>query len=193
MNRVERYIKGLRITGTHRERSSRTFRVLGLTKTAAKDTLFNQQGPNGAASTDTIDVTSYFKQAYNMTLAYSALPCVIVSKSVVMPMKICTVVEGQRYPKKLDGPQTADLIKFACLDPVTRASNIEDGLRILSYAKSDYLEDFGLKVSNEMVSIQARVLETPKIIYRTTTGVASFLPMNGSWNMTNKKLLQAAT
>ncbi|GJJ79067.1 eukaryotic translation initiation factor 2C [Entomortierella parvispora] len=177
LNRLERHIKGLRIQGTHRERSSRSFRILGLTKTAANDTLFSRHGQDGAAATDMIDVASYFKKAYNMTLSFPALPCVIVGKSAMLPLEVCTVVEGQRYPKKLDGSQTSDLIKFACLDPITRANNIKDGLRILSYAESDYLKDFGLKISNEMISIQARVLDPPKINYRTATGETGFLPM----------------
>ncbi|KAG0045010.1 hypothetical protein BGZ83_009745 [Gryganskiella cystojenkinii] len=193
--KVERYIKGLRVTAIHRTRSTKTFKIFNLTEKSAKDTCFSQRvnkdDPNSKEFET--DVASYFMKAYNMTLTYPTLPCVAIGKFAMLPIEVCSVVEGQRYPKKLDERQTADMIKFTCQPPSARANSIKDGLRILNYEGNEFLKDFGMKVANEMVTIQARVLNPPTVSYHSSSRDASFVPRDGAWNLKDKKVVVGST
>ena len=108
-------------------------KIFSITEKSAKDTCFTQRiNKDDPKSKEVeIDVVTYFKNAYNMTLRYPMLPCVAIGKFAMLPIEVCSVVEGQHYPKKLDEKQTADMIKFASQPPTSRASNIKDGLLIL--------------------------------------------------------------
>jgi len=190
-------IKGLRIKATHRQLSpSKTFKIFGLTRTSARDTVFKQlingEGPKAEPVEVETNVADYFQEAYRLGLKYPMLPCVIVGRTAMLPLEVCFVVEGQRYQKKLDERQTADMIKFTCQPPTVRANNIRDGLRILKYDRNDYLKDFGLKVSSEMATIQARVLAAPTINYNPTSREPNIRPQFGAWNLINKKVLRGA-
>ncbi|GJJ69239.1 eukaryotic translation initiation factor 2C [Entomortierella parvispora] len=194
--KVERVIKGLRIRATHRQLSSKTFKIFGLTNTSAKDTVFNQvvngKDPNAEPVEVKTNVAAYFKTVYNVALTFPGLPCVIVGRTAMLPLEVCEVVQGQRYHKKLDEKQTADMIKFTCQPPAVRANNIRDGLRILNYDRNDFLKDFGLKVSSEMATIQARILPVPTINYNPASRDPNIRPQFGAWNLIGKKVLRGA-
>ncbi|KAF9087913.1 eukaryotic translation initiation factor 2C, 2 [Mortierella sp. AD031] len=197
--KVEKTIKGLRFTVSHRERAKRSFKVFSLTETSAKDTKFKLQprgdaDPNAPPEEETeTDLVTYFKKAYNITLQFPMLPCVQAGKNITLPLELCSVVEGQRYMKKLDERQTADMIKFTSQPPAARANNIKDGLKILKYDDNEFLKDFGMKVSNEMVQIKARVLAAPTVCYHPQSRDANFVPRDGAWNLMNKKVSQGTT
>lgn len=183
---------------SHRERAKRSFKVFALTVTAAKDTKFNLQ-PRGNGDPATpeeeveTDLVTYFKKAYNINLNFPMLPCVQAGKSIILPIELCSVIEGQRYMKKLDERQTADMIKFTSQPPHARANNIKDGLKILKYDDNEYLKEFGMKVSNEMVQIKARVLPAPTVCYHAQSRDANFVPRDGAWSLMNKKVTQGTT
>jgi len=193
--KVEKMIKGLRITVTHRERSSRSFKIFGITNKAASDSRFSSRVDRDDPQSKEIetDIVTYFKETYNMVLKYPMLPCIVVGKFVILPLEVCFVIPGQRYVKKLDERQTADMIKFTCQPPNARANNIKDGLRILNYEGNEFLKDFGMKVSSEMMTIKARILPAPTVVYSPSTRENSFVPRDGSWNLRDKKVVQGAT
>src|SRR5579864_6472095 len=95
--------------------------------------------------------------------------------------------------RKLNERQTADMIKFTCQPPNVRAYKISKSLQILNYRQNEYMQQFGLQVSNEMAVVQARVLPPPKIQYHHSSREASFTPRNGAWNMRYKKVATGAT
>ncbi|KAG0302454.1 Eukaryotic translation initiation factor 2C [Dissophora globulifera] len=198
--RVERQIKGIRILVEHRQKTKRTFKMLGLTKTSARETVFKlstdrMRGQGGEAAEPEVemDIVSYFKNVYNINLVYPTLPCVRVGKNIALPMELCRVVEGQRYQKKLDERQTADMIAFTSQTPSLRANAIRDGVRLLNYQQNEHLQDFGMKVSNEMAIIKARVLPPPLIAYHPTSQEPRVVPRDGAWNLKGKRLSMAAT
>ncbi|KAF9945058.1 eukaryotic translation initiation factor 2C, 2 [Modicella reniformis] len=154
--KVEKSIKGLRVTVNHRERSKRPFKIFGLTVKSAKDHKFSLESKDGKAAAQQTSVEAYFKSTYNIKLQFPTLPCVQVGKTACVPLELCSVIEGQRYPKKLDAAQTSDMIKFTCQPPEKRANIIKDGLKILNYDRNEYLKDFGLKISTEMATVNAR-------------------------------------
>ncbi|RIA84423.1 Piwi domain-containing protein [Glomus cerebriforme] len=186
--KLEKALKNLKIYVTHRgeNASKRRLRITKLTSTAATHTKFEVNGVQK-------DVATYFQETYNKCLQYPFLPCVVVRKETCFPMEVCNIVEGQRYMRKLNEKQTADMIKFTCQPPSVRANKITQGLQILDYRQNEYMQQFGLKVSNEMAVVQARVLPAPKLQYHPTSRDASFVPNNGSWNLRDKKVATGAT
>ena len=97
---------------SHRDRAKRSFKVFALTETAAKDTKFKLQprgngGPAAPEEEIETDLVTYFKKAYNISLNFPMLPCVQAGKNITLPIEMCSVIEGQRYMKKLDERQTA--------------------------------------------------------------------------------------
>jgi hypothetical protein len=95
--------------------------------------------------------------------------------------------------RKLNERQMADMIKFTCQPPSSRANKIAQGIDILNYRQNEYMQQFGLCVSNEMITTQARVLPTPTLHYHPASKEDTFIPTNGSWNLRNKKFATGAT
>ncbi|CAG8488744.1 11583_t:CDS:10 [Funneliformis caledonium] len=186
--RAEKTLKNLKIRVIHRGEatSKRNFKIVKLTPTPASQTRFD------AGDGTTIDVASYFAKTYGRRLSYPFLPCAIVQKNVYLPLEVCEVIEGQRHIRKLNEKQTADMIKFTCQSPHMRANKIKQGVDILSYRKNDYLKQFGLEVTNDMIVIQARVLPVPTLQYHPSSREHTFQPRDGSWNLKDKKVAQGA-
>jgi hypothetical protein len=95
--------------------------------------------------------------------------------------------------RKLNERQTADTMKFTCQPPQSRADKIRQSIEILDYRQNEYMHQFGLCVSNEMIITQARVLPTPILHYHPVSRESTFVPKNGSWNLKNKKVATGAT
>jgi hypothetical protein len=93
--RLERFLKGLRICVTHRgeAHSRRSFRIIGITLTSASDTMFDHDSSQ-------INVASYFATTYRRRLNYPHLPCVVVKRNIFFPMEVCEVIEVIFFLKK---------------------------------------------------------------------------------------------
>src|SRR2546430_9558186 len=89
--------------------------------------------------------------------------------------------------------QTAEMIKYACNSPNIRANKIKKGIDILNYRSNDHMNQFGMKVSNEMTTVQARILPTPTINYNSSSKNESFIPKNGIWNLADKKVAKGGS
>ncbi|PKY52662.1 Piwi-domain-containing protein [Rhizophagus irregularis] len=160
--KVEKIIKNLRISDNHIPKNRRKFKIEKLTQSSASNTI---------------------------RLLYPVLPCVVVGKNYYLPIEVCDVIPGQRHIQKLNEIQTADMYKFTCQPPSTRANKIMAGLNILDYRNNEYLKQFGMAVSNDMTVVNARILPTPTIQYHQTSSenriepkVASGATL-GSWSV----------
>ncbi|OAQ24024.1 Piwi-domain-containing protein [Linnemannia elongata AG-77] len=184
--KLEKSLRGLLIKVTHRGDVRRSFKISKLTLTPASSTFFMKENTRTT-------VAAYFLQAYGRRLQYPFMPCVVTGKDVFLPMEICSVIEGQRHVKKLNETQTAEMIKFTCQPPQVRANKIKDGLQILNYHENEFLNDFGMRVANEMVQVDARVLPAPTISYHPSSRPATFVPRDGSWDLRGKRVTAGAT
>ncbi|KAF8918027.1 eukaryotic translation initiation factor 2C, 3, partial [Dissophora ornata] len=180
-------MRRLIIKVTHRGEIKRTFKITKITETPASRTEFTRDGDGTK-----IDVATYFFETYGRQLRYPFMPCVVTGREVYLPMEVCTVVEGQRIPKKLTVQQTADMIKFTTQSPHVRANRIRDGLKLLKYDDNEFLKDFGVKVATEMAEVQARVIPPPSISYHRSSRMANFVPKDGAWNLRDKKVAMGA-
>ncbi|CAG8434696.1 7785_t:CDS:10 [Diversispora eburnea] len=187
--KIEKALKNLKVKVIHRGEatSRRRFKISKITATPANQTRFD------AGDGHTTDVADYFARTYNQRLTYPHLPCIVVRKDIFLPLEVCEVIEGQRHIRKLNEKQTADMIRFTCQAPHLRANKIKQGVDILNYRGNEYLQQFGLVVSNDMAVVPARVLPTPTLQYHPSSREASFIPREGSWNLRDKKVAQGAT
>lgn len=189
VQKLERALKGLKVQVNHRRIQSK-FKILRLTTSPADQTRFTLE--DGTE----ITVAQYFQHQYNLRLSFPGLPCVITrrrNQDNYFPMEVCELVPGQRFMKKLNEKQTAEMIKFTCQRPSVRANKIMDGFNLLQYKNNPYMQQFGVNVNPEMSIVDARVLDTPKISYSLTEPDSTFAPQGGAWNLRGKKVAVGAT
>lgn len=189
--KLEKSVKGLKVTLIHRKDTQRKYKILRVTPSSADRTVFKDD-QTGTEQT----VPQYFQERYNRRLAFSFLPCVVLrggKREQFLPMELCQVVPAQRFMKKLNEKQTAEMIKFTCQKPSVRANKINDGFQLLKYKDNEYMQQFGMTVKPEMTIVDARVLPTPQISYNPSSADGVFQPQNGAWNLRGKKVAHGAT
>lgn len=85
------------------------------------------------------------------------------------------------------------MIKFTCQPPHVRSNKIAAGATILQQKDNEYLKDFGVSFSQEMLALEARILPPPAISYHPASREATFTPKEGTWNLKEKMLAQGVT
>jgi hypothetical protein len=86
--KLDKALKHLKIYVTHRGENAqkKRLRITKVSEYSAQNTKFEIDGRQ-------TDVASYFQRTYNKCLQYPFLPCVIVRKTISLPMEVCNVVE----------------------------------------------------------------------------------------------------
>jgi eukaryotic translation initiation factor 2C len=114
------------------------------------------------------------------------------------------VPPGQKYPRKLDELQTANMIKMTATKPADRQRRIENSQTTMGYTENPYMEgsfekhclmisDFGVRVSPNLVTCQGRVLDPPKLKYHPSSRESTLTPRDGGWNLRDKRVPIGAT
>jgi eukaryotic translation initiation factor 2C len=189
--KIERALKGLKIVVNHRGQIRRKYKIAKLSSGDAKSTKFTLNDSDKAVS-----VAEYFKDKYSLDLQYPNFPVIVIGdddRQVFLPFEICDIVPGQRHLKKLNEKQTSEMIKFTCQAPHVRSNKISTGMTLLHQRDDEYLRQFGIQVSNEMMTIPARVLPAPTLSYHPASKEPTIQPKEGSWNLRDKMLAQGAT
>ncbi len=185
--RFDKEIKGLKIEVTHLS-YPRKYKVLSVTRDTAEKLTFPLD--NGTKST----VVAYFKKQHHLTLRYPHLPCLHVgqkTKNVYIPLECCKIVGGQRCTRKLNENQTANMIRAITKPADVRQREINETFRSSGIACDPVLKDFGISVSDKMVTVPARVLDPPPLQYDQMRVIT---PANdkGAWEMRGR-FYEAAT
>ncbi|KAL8140371.1 hypothetical protein V2J09_006392 [Rumex salicifolius] len=172
--KLKRALKGLRVSTYHG--AKRDHKVIGVS------TL-----PAHRETTTTKSIAQYFKEKYNITLRYPSLPCLQCGSSknpISLPMEVCYIIEGQKYPRKLDMNQVTALLKATCQRPYAREKSIKDMVKDTNYNADELVNrEFKLHVSDNITTVEARVLPPPMLSYGHNTSVT---PKFGTWNMIDK-------
>lgn len=136
-----------------------------------------------------VSVADYFQKTYKMSLKYPNFPLVSkASRGTKFPMEVLSIVPSQRMAGRLNGQQTADMIKATCQKPDARLRQIENGVReTLKYDTNEYLKEFGIKVQSEMMTIDARVLPAPKLDFARS----SIQGAGGVWNLRDHQVVDS--
>ena len=132
---LQRFISGIRImtNAANQQGRPRTPRVVKkLSATGAASLTFTlREGGN-------LTVAQYFQRTYNRPLQYPNALCVEVGNGALIPLELCTVVEGQIMRKQVPPEKTRDVLSFATKKPSDRLASIARGLGVrvpLSFVK----------------------------------------------------------
>jgi len=186
--KLEKFIKNLQTTVTFRSSGKTRYKILGLLKTSPGKTFF--QDNEGKEKS----VEELFQETYKLRLNYPQLPCVQVGKDrpIYIPMEGLAIVKGQRYMRKLNDRQTADMIKITCQKPHDRAGRITAAMNDLERDGSAVHAKYNIAVGTSMVKVDARVLPAPTVIYNDKWPQATITPEGGAWNLRDKGVFRGA-
>uniref|UniRef100_A0ACD5X752 Uncharacterized protein n=1 Tax=Avena sativa TaxID=4498 RepID=A0ACD5X752_AVESA len=183
--KLKRALRGVRVVATHRTDKKIRYKITGITAAPLKDLTFDQDGTRTS-------VVQYFKNQYNYSLKYTNWPCLQAgndSKPIYLPVEVCSIVEGQRYSRKLNERQVTGILKMTCERPPQREKSILDIVNRNNYDNDQYSKEFGMKVTNQLALVDARVLPPPRLKYHDSGRDKVCDPSVGQWNMFNKKFV----
>ncbi|KAK7042157.1 protein argonaute-2 [Favolaschia claudopus] len=187
--KLSRFIAGIRVDTRDPRRpnapGSRPPRVVRkLSQEGASEVTFMMR--DGRSMT----VARYFEETTGTALRFPTLLCAEVGQGALIPLELCFVLRGQLVRKEIPDEKKADLVAFATKKPKERLESITKGMDILAYGQSEYVRKFGLTVTPQVVSTQARVLNPPTLKYGQGSKAPNVQPRNGSWNMADKKFFR---
>ncbi|KAI3676986.1 hypothetical protein L1987_86603 [Smallanthus sonchifolius] len=180
--KVKRALRGVRVE-VRRPDYLRRYKFQDLTRQPVNQLTFPDE--TGA----TISVVQYFREKYNTQLRFPLLPAIQAgteAKPIYLPMEICWLVVGQRYALKLNEKQVTNLLRATCQRPMEREDSIMKTMQSNNYNGDDLVnKDFGMRLREQLTSIDARVLPPPPLKYH---GSSEVNPQVGQWNMINLKM-----
>ncbi|KAK1371926.1 Argonaute 1 [Heracleum sosnowskyi] len=185
--KIKKALRGVKVEVLHRGTMRRKYRICGLTSQATRELTFPVDERGTMKS-----VVEYFRETYDFTLKQTQWPCLQVGnpqRPNYLPMEVCKIVEGQRYSKRLNKQQITALLKVTCQRPIDREADILRTVKHNAYDNDPYAKEFGIKISDKLASVEARVLSPPWLKYHDTGREKECLPQVGQWNMMNKKMV----
>ncbi|CAL9112553.1 unnamed protein product [Musa textilis] len=185
--KIKKALRGVKVEVTHRGNMRRKYRISGLTSQATRELTFPVDERGTMKS-----VVQYFQETYGFTIQHTNWPCLQVGNQQrpnYLPMEVCKIVEGQRYSKRLNERQITALLKVTCQRPQDRELDIIETVHHNAYHEDPYAQEFGIKISEKLASVEARVLPAPWLKYHDTGREKDCLPRVGQWNMMNKKMV----
>ncbi|KAG0548151.1 hypothetical protein BDA96_01G142000 [Sorghum bicolor] len=187
--KLKKVLKGVRVVATHRRDIAIRYKITGITSLPLNDLTFDQDGTR-------VSVVQYFKHQYNYCLKHIHWPCLQAgsdSRPTYLPMEVCNILEGQRYSRKLNERQVTSILKMACERPTQREGSILEVVNRNNYGNDHCAKEFGIKVTNELALVDARVLPAPTLKYHDSGREKVCSPSIGQWNMNNKRLIDGVS
>jgi eukaryotic translation initiation factor 2C len=188
--KVKRALRAVKVKLSH-GKYVKSYKITGVTDLPVGRLMFTLDDNQTQTS-----VAQYFRDRYKIVLKFPNLPALQAgssSKPVYLPMELCTIVEGQRYSKKLNETQVTNLLRATCQRPLDREGNIVEMVKKNEFDKNELVsKQFGIDVTKNMTMIEARVLDPPQVKYNTSGRESTVNPRFGSWNMINKKMYEGA-
>uniref|UniRef100_A0A0D9WUD8 Piwi domain-containing protein n=1 Tax=Leersia perrieri TaxID=77586 RepID=A0A0D9WUD8_9ORYZ len=185
--KIKKALRGVKVEVTHRGNMRRKYRISGLTSQTTRELTFPVDQGGTVKS-----VVQYFQETYGFAIQHTYLPCLQVGNQQrpnYLPMEVCKIVEGQRYSKRLNQSQIRTLLEETCQRPHDRERDIVQMVNHNSYHEDPYAKEFGIKISERLASVEARILPAPRLKYNETGREKDCLPRVGQWNMMNKKMV----
>ncbi|XP_051123285.1 protein argonaute 1 [Andrographis paniculata] len=189
--KIKKALRGVKVEVTHRGNMRRKYRICGLTSQATRELTFPVDEHGTMKS-----VVEYFRETYGFVIQHTQWPCLQVGNTQrpnYLPMEVCKIVEGQRYSKRLNERQITQLLKVTCQRPQERENDILQTVRHNAYAQDPYAQEFGIKISERLAQVEARVLPAPWLKYHDSGRERDCLPQVGQWNMMNKRMVNGGT
>ncbi|KAG4079208.1 hypothetical protein HA402_004583 [Bradysia odoriphaga] len=185
-----REIKDLQIEVTHRGTSRRKYRVCNVTRRPAGIQTFPLRLENG----ETVECTvkKYFADKYQITLKHPHLQCLQVGREeehIYFPFELCSIVAGQLCrSKKMTDMQRSTMIKETSCSAPERQREIINLVRQVDFDNDEYMQGFGITISNSMMEANGRVLQPPIVQYAGRGFSQKARPNHGVWDMRGRRL-----
>ncbi|KAL8829584.1 MAG: hypothetical protein Q9191_001935 [Dirinaria sp. TL-2023a] len=162
---------------------------------SAKDTKFRCKELDNV---NDVSVEYFFQKKHGITLQKAWAPLVDVrapkaTSPVWIPPELCEVLPHQLYRRVVPADLTSLMIKAALQPPREKAQSIlGEGCQTLGIAEDqDDPTGFRLEVQPRMITVEARILDAPMVIYQAinpaTPMPKAFQPTDGSWNLMGVK------
>ncbi|CAL1702590.1 unnamed protein product [Somion occarium] len=161
--------------------------IKSIARTPASRTTFHCEEFGG-----NISVEEYYKRKYNIKLQHADdLPLIDVSgfgrPPSYLPAELCEIPPNQAFHGLLSDKATAEMIKIACNIPAYNADAIVNQgfpqLGLDPNAPAGPLQGFGISVSNDMTVVPARILDAPRVAYKSGQPNVR----DASWNILDVK------
>lgn len=175
---VANKLKALKVRAIH---NGITYKVHGFTRDGPDSMTF--EDPSGRP----ITVSEYFANSYGLRLKYGNLPCVKThpKRNTFLPIEVLVVVENQRMMGLLSPEQTAIMVRHASTRPHEKRQAAMTTMQTVGMNRDRMCRDFGIKADEKLVTVQARVLPSPKMLYTPkgtqSKGMANTSVNNGQW------------
>nr|XP_019005135.1 uncharacterized protein I203_01979 [Kwoniella mangroviensis CBS 8507]OCF68596.1 hypothetical protein I203_01979 [Kwoniella mangroviensis CBS 8507] len=183
--KLKKLFWGAKYTLTYRA-TTRPFRIEGFTTETAAQIRFEINEHNSPQK-KMVSAVEYFKSLYNLTIRHPDLPMIVTGKNrgrKLIPMEFVQLTEFNGIPfTAVSSTQTAEMIKVAAKAPADRRKKIMGWRAKLDYSRLPKIRDWCLEVSPDMVRLQARILDPPKVNYKGR----AVTPINGAWNLNDNK------
>nr|CAD1819865.1 unnamed protein product [Ananas comosus var. bracteatus] len=189
---IKKALRGIRVEATHRRDKCIRYRISGVTSVPMNQLMFpvDEQGTM-------ISVVQYFREQYRYSLKYIHWPCLQAGndkRPIYLPMEVCKIVEGQRYAKKLNERQVANILRATCQRPQQREQSILEMAAFNDYKNDKYAKEFGMTIADQLVSFNLELAcQIFQLKYHESGRERSCNPAVGQWNMINKKMVNGGT
>uniref|UniRef100_J3M1E5 Protein argonaute 2 n=2 Tax=Oryza brachyantha TaxID=4533 RepID=J3M1E5_ORYBR len=193
LEKLKNKITGQRVTVNHR-RTKQKYIVHGLTDKPASQITFVD-----SESGQTKRLIDYYSQQYDKVIKYPMLPCLDLSKSKdkqnYVPIELCELLEGQRYPKESLHRDFDKKLKQMALIPAPKRKqeildlvNAEDGP-----CRGEIAQQFGISLDVQMMEVTGRILPPPSLKLSSSNGQPTNFNIdkpNCQWNLKSTKLAE---
>ncbi|KAK6945508.1 Piwi domain [Dillenia turbinata] len=194
---VEIVLKGLKVSVTHR-RTKQKFLIVGLSDRDTRDIDFDYQDPSGQIPPKRVFLVDYFSEKYGVNIQHLNIPCLDLGKNNkqnFVPMELCVLVEGQRYPKDDLGREAGRTLKSLSLAPPSDRKRIICDMIQASSGPfgGDVSQNFGIQVDANMTRVTGRVIDPPQLKLGSPNGGFSSLvmdPWKCQWNLVDKQVVE---
>ncbi|KAJ3206445.1 Eukaryotic translation initiation factor 2C [Clydaea vesicula] len=180
LRKLDKFITGLNVIINYRNTGRRKYKIKGLAAQSVQDTKIRIKDDDGV-NERTTTVQQFFRNTYNYNVKYPWMPAIVSgANNVQIPMECCDVLPNQRYVKKINEEQAADMIKVTAVLPEKRKLRITEGLSNLHGSNDKaLLNNWKVEINNNLKQVEARVLDTPSMTFGKSKPQKIF--NNGSW------------
>ncbi|CAG8529628.1 8457_t:CDS:10 [Cetraspora pellucida] len=191
-DKVSELVRGLQFKAIHRPKVNTRFKIKRLCSTNARENMVDIPD-----SGEKISIYSYYQRRYNRYLKYLHLVELEGRKNDKIPIELCNIIEGQRFPvAKLSSAQRGHMIKHTALRPQENMDRIAEGVQnVLQFEKDFKLKRFGMGIEEKMTvtpGIYTRILKAPKVSYHITSKAGGTVkPREGGWNLRDRKFVRS--
>ncbi|KAL2344666.1 hypothetical protein Fmac_005951 [Flemingia macrophylla] len=194
-NQVEQALIGLKVNVIHR-RTKQKYNIVRLTTKATRDITFPILDSEGRKTSEA-GLLDYFWNTYQVDIQYKDIPALDFggSKTNYVPMELCVLVQGERFPKEKLGRDAArDLKKMSVAPPRERLDTIQTMVTAQEGPfGGNIIQNFDMGANTSMTNVTGRVIKPPQLKLRNRNGKIDTMTLEGEkcqWNLMGRSMVE---